>query len=94
METASALTVVPPWQVNAAGVVVALNESLCTFINICLREKHKPTGTLVSFYTNLSINTSNMLMSTYANISITANVSSKIEVTERSKCTIPKSRIC
>lgn len=50
METASALTVVPPWQVNAAGVVVALNESLCTFINICLREKHKPAGILVSLY--------------------------------------------
>lgn len=64
METASALTVVPPWQVNAAGVVVALNESLCTLINICLREKHKPARTLVSFYTNLTVNTSNMLMST------------------------------
>lgn len=36
METASALTVVPPWQVNAAGMVVALNDSLCTFINIFL----------------------------------------------------------
>lgn len=47
METASALTVVPPWQVNAAGMVVALNDSLCTFINICLREKHKPTRTLI-----------------------------------------------
>lgn len=36
METASALTVVPPWQVNAAGMVVALNDSLCAFINIFL----------------------------------------------------------
>lgn len=57
METASALTVVPPWQVNAAGMVVALNDPLCTFINICLREKHKPTVTLISFDTNLLINT-------------------------------------
>lgn len=52
METASALTVVPPWEVNTAWMVVTLNDPLCTLINICLREKHKPAGKLISFDTN------------------------------------------
>lgn len=52
METASALTVVPPWEVNTAWMVVTLNDPLCTLINICLREKHKPARKLISFDTN------------------------------------------
>jgi len=52
METASALTVVPPWEVNTAWMVVTLNDPLCTLINICLREKHKPSRKLFSFDTN------------------------------------------
>lgn len=58
METASALTVVPPWQVNTAGVVVAFNESLCAFINIFLtvasRESRR-TDTLVRSHTGTSV---------------------------------------
>lgn len=34
METTSAFTVVPARQVDTAGVVVALNQDLCTLINI------------------------------------------------------------
>lgn len=34
METTSAFTVVPAGQVDTAGVVVALNQALCTLINI------------------------------------------------------------
>lgn len=36
METTSAFTVVPAGQVDTAGVVVALNQTLCTLVNICL----------------------------------------------------------
>lgn len=52
METASALTVVPPREVNTAWMAVTRNDPLCTLINICLREKHKPAGKLISFDTN------------------------------------------
>ena len=58
METASALTVVPPWKVNAAGVVVALNESLCTFINIFLTVascESRRTDTFVRGHTGTSV---------------------------------------
>lgn len=34
METTSAFTVVPAGQVDTAGVVVALNQALCTLVNI------------------------------------------------------------
>lgn len=34
METTSAFTVVPARQVDTAGVVVALNQALCTLVNI------------------------------------------------------------
>lgn len=33
-------------------MVVTLNDPLCTLINICLREKHKPARKLISFDTN------------------------------------------
>lgn len=35
METTSALAVVPAGQVDTAGVVVALDEALCTLVDIC-----------------------------------------------------------
>lgn len=34
METTSAFTVVPAGQVDTAGVVVALNQALCTLVDI------------------------------------------------------------
>lgn len=34
METTSAFTVVPAWQVDTAGVVVALNQTLCTLVDV------------------------------------------------------------
>lgn len=35
METTSAFTVVPAGQVDTAGVVVALDQALCTLVDIC-----------------------------------------------------------
>lgn len=35
METIPALAVVPAWEVDTAGVVVTLDQALCTLIDIC-----------------------------------------------------------
>lgn len=44
METTSAFTVVPARQVDTAGVVVALNQTLCTLINIWRHKTHTVTS--------------------------------------------------